>query len=447
MQGEKPRSSKIQFTVSKTPRLNLLGRDAIVKLDLVLQEACEQLCVEFPDLFKPELGCLKDFQLEVKFKPEAKSVFCKPRVVPFALLEDLNQAYDAGIAQEVWKPVQFNSYGTPVVPIRKSCTPNQAKARIRVCGDYSVSVNPQLEPHHYPMHLPEDLMRKLSGGHGFTKVDLADAYNQVMLGPESQKLSTHRGVLLQLCLPFGISSAPGYFQEIMDQLIGNLGGVTSYMDDILVSGSNASEHLQNLRALLQRLQDKGLHCRKEKCLFAQPSIEYLGYTLSSKGVAKGRKADAELCCSTRLAHWALLLNQYSYSIEYRTTADHGNANALTVSHSVLTQVSMERKVMHMDTVCAIRTISLQLNPTDPGVLAKESAKDPVLAKVMLFTYEGWSPKAEPEDQGKDYSVEDSQLHFQLFMVVCYMAPESSFLLALNLKSLNSCIWVTSGCRG
>ena len=60
----------------------------------------------------------------------------------------------------------------------------------------------------------------------------------------------------------------------------------------------------------------------------------------------------------------------------------------------------------MDTVCAIRTISLQLNPTDPGVLAKESAKDPVLAKVMLFTREGWSPKEEPEDQGKDYSVED-----------------------------------------
>jgi hypothetical protein len=145
------------------------------------------------------------------------------------------------------------------------------------------------------MHLPEDLMRKLSGGHGFTKVDLADAYNQVMLGPESQKrlaLSTHRGVLLQLRLPFGISSAPGYFQEIMDQLIGDLGGVTSYMDDILVSGLNASEHLRNLRALLQRLQDKGLRCRKEKCLFAQPSVEYLGYTLSSKGVAKGRKADA-----------------------------------------------------------------------------------------------------------------------------------------------------------
>ena len=604
LQGENPRSSKVQFTVSKTPRLNLLGRDAIVKLgvdipallgvsssceqvkgedvfaisyqpDLVLQQACEQLCTEFPELFKPGLGCLKDYQLEVKFKPDAKPVFCKPRVVPFALLEDLNQAYDAGIAQGVWKPVQFNTYGTPVVPLRKAATPDQAKAKLRVCGDYSVSVNPQLEPHRHPMHLPEDLMRKLGGGHGYTKIDLADAYNQVMLGPESQKrlaLSTHRGVLLQLRLPFGISSAPGYFQEIMDQLISDLRGVTSYMDDILVSGANASEHLQNLRALLQRLQDKGLRCRKEKYLFARASVEYLGYTLSSNGVSKGRKADAVrmmpaptnvsslrsflgaiqfynkflpnmatvtdplyrltkknvqwqwgaeqqaafqslkdlLCTDTVLAHfdhslpigiscdasecglgavlfhrypdggerpisnvsktltdtqrkysqiqkealaivfalskfhqflygrkfilvtdhkpllalfgpnkatpllaanrlarWALLLNQYSYSIEYRKTTDHGNADALSrLPLGPDPNFDREEGDADVDTVCAIRTISLQLNPTDPGVLSKESAKDPVLAKVMLFTREGWSPKAEPEDQGKDYSVED-----------------------------------------
>eukprot|EP00731_Ephydatia_muelleri_P009196 Em0004g1534a len=604
LQGENPRSSKVQFTVSKTPRLNLLGRDAIVKLDvdipallgvsssceqvkgeevfaisyqpdLVLQQACEQLCTEFPELFKPGLGCLKDYQLEVKFKPDAKPVFCKPRVVPFALLEDLNQAYDAGITQGVWKPVQFNTYGTPVVPLRKAATPDQAKAKLRVCGDYSVSVNPQLEPHRHPMHLPEDLMRKLGGGHGYTKIDLADAYNQVMLGPESQKrlaLSTHRGVLLQLRLPFGISSAPGYFQEIMDQLISDLRGVTSYMDDILVSGANASEHLQNLRALLQRLQDKGLRCRKEKCLFARTSVEYLGYTLSSNGVSKGRKADAVrmmpaptnvsslrsflgaiqfynkflpnmatvtdplyrltkknvqwqwgaeqqaafqslkdlLCTDTVLAHfdpslpigiscdasecglgavlfhrypdggerpisnvsktltdtqrkysqiqkealaivfalskfhqflygrkfilvtdhkpllalfgpnkatpllaanrlarWALLLNQYSYSIEYRKTTDHGNADALSrLPLGPDPNFDREEGDADVDTVCAIRTISLQLNPTDPDVLPKESAKDPVLAKVMLFTREGWSPKAEPEDQGKDYSVED-----------------------------------------
>ena len=144
------------------------------------------------------------------------------------------------------------------------------------------------------MPLPEDLMQKLGGGYGFTKIDLADAYNQIMLAPESQKrlaISTHRGVLLQMRLPFGISSAPGYFQEIMDQLTSDLRGVAVYMDDILVSGTTPSEHLQNLCALLQRLESKGLRCRLEKCVFAQPCVEYLGHILSGQGIAKGPKVN------------------------------------------------------------------------------------------------------------------------------------------------------------
>ena len=239
------------------------------------------------------MGCLKDFQLEVKFKPEAQPVFCRPRVVPFAVQDDLCLAYDAGIAAGVWQPTQFSAHGTPVVPIRKAALPGKP-AKLRVCGDYSITVNHQLEPHRHPMPLPEDLMRKLGGGYGFTKIDLADAYNQIMLAPDSQKrlaLSTPRGVLLQMRLPFGITSAPGYFQEIMDQLTSDLRGVAVYMDDNLVSGTTASEHLQNLRALLHRLESKSHRCRLEKCVFAQPSVEYLGHILLSQGIAKGPKVN------------------------------------------------------------------------------------------------------------------------------------------------------------
>ena len=93
-------------------------------------------------------------------------------------------------------------------------------------------------------------------------------------------------------LPFGISSAPGYFQEIMTRVTSDLKGVAVYLDDILVSGDSAEDHLHNLRQLLQRLQDKELRCRIEKCMFAQPSVEYLGHTLSHQGIAKGSKVDA-----------------------------------------------------------------------------------------------------------------------------------------------------------
>ena len=69
-----------------------------LKPDTSLQEACEQLCQEFPDLFKQELGCLKDFELNVQFKDGVQPIYVKPRTVAYAVEEDLNLAYDAGIS-------------------------------------------------------------------------------------------------------------------------------------------------------------------------------------------------------------------------------------------------------------------------------------------------------------------------------------------------------------
>ena len=88
--------------------------------------------------------------------------------------------------------------------------------------NYSLTVNPQLVTHRQPIPLPVDLTRNLQGGYRFTKIDLANYYNQIKLAPECQKrivLSNNQGVLLQMRLPLRIKSAPGYFQKIMEQLI------------------------------------------------------------------------------------------------------------------------------------------------------------------------------------------------------------------------------------
>ncbi|KAL5479670.1 hypothetical protein EMCRGX_G023226 [Ephydatia muelleri] len=71
-----------------------------------------------------------------------------------------------------------------------------------------------------------------------------------------------------------------------------------------------------------------------------------------------------------------------------------------------TDFDSEKEDADVDTVCTIRTISLQLNPTDQGVLAKESAKDPVIANVIRYTREGWPPKASSGEIQRDYSIED-----------------------------------------
>ncbi|KAK8393133.1 hypothetical protein O3P69_013280 [Scylla paramamosain] len=236
------------FNVSTLPHLNLLGQTAIRKLDIdicaLLQETGASACID--EISKSELGCLKNFELEVAYKDNVKPV-------PFAILEDLNHAYDAGIKTGVWVPAQFNKYGTPVVPIMKKRMSGQQGTKLRMCGNNSVTVNQQLVTHGHPLPLSEDLMHKLSGGY-YTKIDLANAYNQIKLAPDSQN---------------------------------KLAPIAVFLEDVLVSGASAEERLHNLHALLYRLRDKGLCCNREKCAFAQSAVEYLGHTLSRHGIAKG----------------------------------------------------------------------------------------------------------------------------------------------------------------
>ena len=136
---------KLEFFETEVPHLNLLGRSAIRQLDISVDKlvkpvnaiksvkteipgakllsSLKKLCEDYAEIFifKSGLGLLKDFELDVKFKDNAKPVFMKPLPVPFAVQEKLNEAYDAGIKKEVWKETQFSLYGTPVLPIRKKC--------------------------------------------------------------------------------------------------------------------------------------------------------------------------------------------------------------------------------------------------------------------------------------------------------------------------------------
>ena len=112
----------------------------------------------------------------------------------------------------------------------------------------------------YPLPRPEDIFATLSGGKKFTTLDLAQAYNQMELDPESQKflvVNTHRGLYKYKRLPFGIALAPAVFQRAMDQILQGMEHVTCYIDDVLITGVSEEEHLQNLTEVLRRLREHG----------------------------------------------------------------------------------------------------------------------------------------------------------------------------------------------
>ena len=426
--------NSLQLTILNNPVKVHVDNILTVRSDQHLQQSCLQICKEFPDLWKQELGRLKDYQLEVKFKPDVTPQFCN-------------------------------------------------------------------------------------------------------------------------LVPFGISSATGYFQDIMNQLTSDLTGVAVYLDDILISSTTAEDHLNNLRQLLKRLNDKGLRCRIEKCVFAEDSVTYLGHTISRNGISKSPKADAvtkmpapsnvtqlrsflgsvqfynkflpdlstisgplyhltekstkwkwdqpqedafkklkqmltdntvlahfdpscpvgiscdasdagvgavlfhrykdnterpianasktltatqkrypqiqkealsiifalkkfhqflysrkfilvtdhkplismfgpntatPVLAANRLARWSLMLSQYNYTTEYRPTKQHGNADALSrLPAGPDLSFDGEEGDNDVDTVCTIRTISSQLQPYSRNQLKDSTNKDPVISEVKRYVREGW----------------------------------------------------------
>ena len=84
-------------------------------------------------------------------------------------------------------------------------------------------------------------------------------------------INTHHDLYQVNRLPFGIASAPAIYQQLMDTILQDIPHVICYIDDILVTGSNNTEHLQNLTTVFQRLEKHGLRMKKFKCVFLQMS--------------------------------------------------------------------------------------------------------------------------------------------------------------------------------
>ena len=186
------------------------------------------------------------------------------------------------VSQGVIEPVTFSDWAAPIVPVLKA-----DKKSVRICGDFSTTVNKASRLDNYPIPKVEDLFAKLRGGVIFTKLDMSQAYQQLSLDEESKKyvvVNTHKGLFRFNRLPFGVSSAPGIFQRAMESLLQDIPSVVVYIDDILIAGATEAEHLQTLDQVLERLESAGLTLKKEKCAFASTSVTYLGHIIDRDGI-------------------------------------------------------------------------------------------------------------------------------------------------------------------
>ena len=268
---------------------SLMGRDWLSQIQLNWKQihhihtaSLQAVLARYPAVFQKGLGTLKGYKAKIHVDPDAIPRFHRARSVPYAIRDKVDKELQRLQEEGTLEPVEIAEWAAPIVPVLK-----QDRASVRICGDFSVTVNPVSKLDKYPIPKVEDLFVRLSKGKYFSKLDLSCAYQQLPLDEESRKfvvINTHRGLFQYTRLPFGISSAPGIFQRVIESLLQGIEGVVVYLDDILITGSTEDAHLRTLDEVLSRLDHAGLRVKQSKCAFMRPSVTYLGHKIDVEGL-------------------------------------------------------------------------------------------------------------------------------------------------------------------
>ena len=103
----------------------------------------------------------------------------------------------------------------------------------------------------------------------------------------------------------------------------------------------------------------------------------------------GPNTATPVLAANRLARWSWMISRYNYTIEYRSTKQHGNADALSrLPAGPDLSFDEEEGDNDVDTVCTIRTIGSQLQPYSRNQLKNSINKDPVISEVKRYVREG-----------------------------------------------------------
>jgi hypothetical protein len=246
------------FYVAKGTGGNLLGCQTAEQLGILkitintaVSSYNARIEDEFPNLFGG-IGKIKNTQVQLHIDTDVTPKQQKHRRIPFHIRKDvekeLQRLEDLDIIEQVDGPTPWVS---PIVVVPKKT------GEIRLCVDMR-EANKAVQREKHPMPTVDELITDLNGATVFSTLDLASGYHQLELHPQSRHITTfttHVGLRRYKRLMFGINAASEIFQNEIANLLVGLPDCKNISDDIIVYGRDDKEHDENLRGVLNRLQD------------------------------------------------------------------------------------------------------------------------------------------------------------------------------------------------
>ena len=162
-----------------------------------------------------------------------------------------------------------------------------------LCVDYR-GLNKVTVKNCHPLPLISETLDCLTGAKVFTKLDLKDAYYCIWIRKSDEwktAFRTRYGHFEYLIMLFGLTNAPATFQAYINKSLTGLMDkfCVVYLDDILIYSDSQPEHLDHVKQVFERLRRFGLYASLKKCDFFTTEVEFLGFMVSTNGMAMDQR--------------------------------------------------------------------------------------------------------------------------------------------------------------
>lgn len=243
--------------------------------------AYQEILTQFPQLLTSDLNVKqKPHSVTHCIETRGQPVFSKARRLSPEKLKAVRKEFEVLLKQGIIRPSK-SQWSSPIHLVPKK------NNEWRICGDFR-RLNAVTVPDRYPLPNIQDFSHGLAGNNIFSKLDLVKAYHQIPLREQDipkSAIITPIGLFEYVYMTFGFRNAAQTFQRFIDQVLRGLDCCYAYLDDILIASKDEETHKSDLKKVFQRLSDFGVVINIQKCVFGQNQIQFLGFLVSSDGIA------------------------------------------------------------------------------------------------------------------------------------------------------------------
>jgi RNase H-like domain found in reverse transcriptase/Reverse transcriptase (RNA-dependent DNA polymerase) len=250
-------------------------------LDSSQQDKLLELFSSYDSLFDGSLGKVPNIKVHLDLKPNSKPFCARAYKIPNHIFDIARKEVEELCRLGALQADVHSEWGAPCLFCAKKNDGVRFITDLRYLNRHLIRK---------PVHLPliDEVLWKVQSFSFATCLDLNRGYYHFELDEPSKVLC---GIILPWGryvynrLPQGCTPSSDIFQGHMVKTFYDFEDVIVYIDNIILfTKSSFQHHLQRLALVLDRIKSQNLHIHVEETFLATNQVDYLGYTVSSKGI-------------------------------------------------------------------------------------------------------------------------------------------------------------------